>query len=390
MPAAKILILMIRHETIHLFYDILYRNLHRIATWKFPKNFTFPIVKVLHSCYNYFNYVENGGSIPLCTAICLHSDTHYFGRNLDLEYGYNETVTITPRNYPFDFKHTESAASHYAMIGMATVIDGYPLYYEATNEHGLSIAGLNFPKLAHYNKPTPGKLNVAVFEFVPWLLSQCKNMDDVNVLIPKLNLVDTPFSADFPPTPLHWIIADKDQCLVLESTAEGLKSYDNPIGVLTNAPEFPYHMTHLKDYQNISPLPPENRFSASADMTPYSGAMGAVGLPGDWSSASRFVRAAFVRCNTPTLPTPVENINHFFRILQSVAMPMGSIQLKPGLHDLTRYSSCCDTNAGKYYYTTYANSRITCVDMHAEDLDSEDVIRYSLNNIPDILIQTQR
>lgn len=325
----------------------------------------------------------------MCTAVSIHTDQHYFGRNLDLEYGYNETVTITPHNYPFNFLHTASSPIHHAMIGMATVADGYPLYYEATNEFGLSVAGLNFPGLAHYAKPISGKINVAVFELIPWLLCQCTNTNEARSALKELNIVDTPFSADYHPTPLHWMIADKNGCMVLEPTADGLKCHDNPIGVMTNAPEFSYHLTHLKDYQHLSPLPPENRFGAG-DLTPYSGAMGAVGLPGDWSSASRFVRAAFVKCNTPTLPTPDENVNQFFRILQSVAMPMGSVQIKPGVHDITRYSCCCDTAAGKYYYTTYANSRITCVDMHKTDLDDNKVITYPLRNDPDILTETER
>lgn len=325
----------------------------------------------------------------MCTALSILTDRHYFGRNLDLEYGYHETVTVTPKHYPFHFMHSAPINAHPAMIGMATVIDGFPLYYEASNECGLSVAGLNFPSLAHYAKPISGKCNVAVFELIPWLLCQCKSMGDVRRLLPKLNIVDTPFSADYQPTPLHFLIADKDDCIVLEPTADGLKHYDNPIGVMTNAPEFPYHLTHLQDFQNLSPLPPVNRFGAG-QMTPYSGAMGAMGLPGDWSSASRFIRAAFVRCNTPTLPTYTENVNQFFRVLQSVAMPMGSIQLKPGLHDITRYSCCCDTASGKYYYTTYANSRITCVDMHRCDLSGCQVITYPLRNEPDILTETER
>lgn len=325
----------------------------------------------------------------MCTAISVKTDQHYFGRNLDLEYGYNETVTIAPRNYPFHFMHTVPSSSHSAIIGMATVADAYPLYYEATNESGLSVAGLNFPQLAHYAKPIPGKVNVAVFEFTPWLLCRCANIQEARNALINLNIVDTPFSADYKPTPLHWMIADQSGCLVVEPTAHGLKYYDNPIGVMTNAPEFPYHLTHLQDYQALSALPPENRFG-SGEHTPYSGAMGAIGLPGDWSSASRFVRAAFVRCNTPTLPTGAENVNQFFRILQSVAMPMGSVQIKPGLYDITRYSCCCDTAAGKYYYTTHTNSRITCVDMHSVDLNQDAVITYNLRATPDIFTETER
>lgn len=329
------------------------------------------------------------GIFAMCTAISYAAKSHYFGRNLDLEYGYREQIAVTPRNYALAFRHLDTLFTHYAMIGMATVIDGYPLYYEATNEKGLSVAGLNFPRLARYGKFADGKENVAVFEFIPWLLGQFQNVFEVKAALPRLNLVETSFSEELQPTPLHWIIADMDRCIVLEPTAEGLKCYDDPIGILTNAPEFPYHLNHLKDYQNLSPLPPDNKFAPLQDLTPYSGAMGSIGLPGDWSSASRFVRAAFVKLNSPSLPTEEQNINQFFRILQSVAMPMGSVQVQPGLHDITRYSCCCNTQAGRYYYTSYHNSCIHCVDMRLEDLDGQTVIAYPLIDKPKIIPQNQ-
>lgn len=276
------------------------------------------------------------------------------------------------------------------MIGMATVENNYPLYYEATNECGLSVAGLNFPGLAHYQNPSPDSDNVAVFELIPWLLSQCANVSQVKDLLRRINLADTPFSSDFPVTPLHWLICDHSCCISVESVEDGLKIYDNPVGVLTNCPDFSYHLNHLKDYQNLSPLPPTNLFAPAVDLTPYGGAMGAIGLPGDWSSASRFVRAAFVKLNSPQLSSEEDAVNQFFRILQSVAMPMGSVQVRPGVHDITRYSCCCNTKTCRYYYTTYANSRITCVDMWQEDINGKQIIAYSLNDKPDILIQNQR
>ena len=316
----------------------------------------------------------------MCTAISCNGYHHYFGRNLDLEYGYAEQITVTPRQFAFHFRHLPSIQKHCAMIGMATVAEGFPLYYEATNEYGLSMAGLNFPKLAHYGKFRPGKQNLAVFELIPWLLCQAKSVPDVQDLLTDLHLVDTPFSDAFQPTALHWMVADRNDCIVLEPTEDGLKCYKNPIGVMTNAPEFPYHMTHLKDFQHLSPLPPVNTFFDGADLTPYSGAMGAIGLPGDWSSASRFVRASFVKLNSPTLPDEDKNIIQFFRILQSVAMPMGSIQVEPGLHDITRYSCCCNTQTGRYYYTTYFSTQISCVDMHSEDLDASALVSYPLQD----------
>lgn len=325
----------------------------------------------------------------MCTAISLTGLHHYFGRNLDLEYGYQEQIAVTPRNYPFQFRHLPTMSKHFAMIGMATVIDGYPLYYEATNEVGLSVAALNFPDLAHYGKETNGNENVAVFEFIPWVLSQFRSVSELMPALPALNIVDTPFSPAFPPTPLHFMISDKAESIVLEPIADGLKCHHNPIGVMTNAPEFPYHLNHLKDYQTLSPLPPDNTFAPTQNLTPYSGAMGAIGLPGDWSSASRFVRAAFVKLNSPSLETEEKSVSQFFRILQTVAMPMGSVRIKPGLHDITRYSCCCNTDTGRYYYTTYHNSCIHCIDMHYVDLTGCSVTTYDLIDQPKIIIQNQ-
>lgn len=325
----------------------------------------------------------------MCTAISLNAYDHYFGRNLDLEYGYCEQVVVTPRNFPFHFRHLPCLTSHFAMIGMATVAEGYPLYYEATNECGLSIAGLNFPHLAHYQTYCEGKINVATFELIPYLLGQCRNVDEAVSRLSGIRIVDTPFSREYSPTPLHWMLCDKDRCVTVESTKNGLMIYHNPIGVMTNGPQWPYHLDRLKDYQGLSPFPVENRFAPELELAPYSGAMGAIGLPGDWSSASRFVRAAFVKLNSPVLTTDAENINQFFRILQSVSMPMGSIQVNPGLYDITRYSCCCNTHTLCYYYTTYAGSRIRCVAMHHHDLSLNHLSCYDLIDCPDIYMQSQ-
>ena len=124
----------------------------------------------------------------MCTAIMLHTKDHYFGRTLDLEYTYEEQVTVTPRNYEFHFRTRQSLKNHYAIIGMATLADNYPLYYEATNECGLSMAGLNFPDNAYYPHFQDGKDNVAPFEFIPWILGQCKNVEEARAKLENINL----------------------------------------------------------------------------------------------------------------------------------------------------------------------------------------------------------
>lgn len=323
----------------------------------------------------------------MCTAITYRTHDHYFGRTLDLEFSYNETVTVTPRGYPFTFRTLPTLAAHYAIIGMATVADGYPLYYEATNEHGLSMAGLNFPGNAHYFPPREDKDNVAPFEFIPWILGQCQTLAEARTLLDEINLCDIPFSAEFPLSPLHWIIADRDSAITVESVAEGLKIYENPVGVLTNNPRFDYHMTHLCDYLNLTHLPPENRFANGIELVAYSRGMGAVGLPGDLSSASRFVRAAFVKLNSVSGESEEESVCQFFHILGAVEQQRGCVRLPDGRYEITVYTSCCNTDRGIYYYTTYESSRITAVDMHKEDLTAAALISYPLIQTAQILQQ---
>lgn len=316
----------------------------------------------------------------MCTAITYKN---YFGRTLDLEFSYNESVTVTPRNFPFAFRSLPTLRGHYAIIGIATVADGYPLYYEATNEHGLSMAGLNFPGNAHYFPPCETLDNVTPFEFIPWILGQCKTLSEVRGLLQKINLCDIPFSTEFPLSPLHWIIADRDGAITVESVAEGLRIYENPVGVLTNNPKFDYHMTHLADYRNLTHLPPENRFASGIDLPAYSRGMGAIGLPGDLSSASRFVRAAFVKLNS--VSDTGGDLCQFFHILGAVDQQRGCVQMPDGRYEITVYTSCCDMEKGIFYYTTYENSRITAVDMHKENLDGGTLVSYPLRHKTDIL-----
>ena len=322
----------------------------------------------------------------MCTAISLTTGRHYFGRNLDLAYHYDERVVITPRHYAFPFRSLPAIPSHHAIIGMATIVDGYPLYYDATNEAGLSIAGLNFPSNAVYHPAADGKDNVSPFEFIPWVLARCDTVAQVRSLLVRINLCDVPFSKELPLTPLHWIIADLESAITVESMADGLHVHDNPIGVLTNNPPFDYHMTNLANYMTLSPASPRNTFAPGLDLSPYGLGMGAIGLPGDCSPASRFVRAAFAKAHSVCGESEAESVSQFFHLLSSVRHIRGSVETDNG-YEITVYSSCCNTDDGVYYYTTYENSRITAVDMRRENLDGSQLITYPLLTGQDIHFQ---
>ena len=142
----------------------------------------------------------------MCTAISYKTADVYFGRTLDIECSYGEEVIVAPRNFSFDFRHTGAQKSHHAIIGMGTVRDGYPLYYEAANECGLGMAGLNFPLSCKYMPQMQCKENVTPFELIPWLLCSCKNVSEARDKLTNTNLVNIPFSEEFPLSPLHWIL----------------------------------------------------------------------------------------------------------------------------------------------------------------------------------------
>lgn len=314
----------------------------------------------------------------MCTAVTYKTNHHYFGRNLDLEFSYDETVTITPRNFPFYFRKVKDLKEHYAMIGMAFVVDNYPLYYDASNEKGLSMAGLNFPGNAVYALEEEGKDNVTPFEFIPWILGQCATITEVKNRLERINLVKISFSEALPLASLHWIISDRENSITVESTREGLKVYDNPVGVLTNNPTFDMQMFNLNNYMHLTTEPPINYFSQKLDLEPYSRGMGAMGLPGDLSSASRFVKAAFTKLNSVSGDSESESISQFFHILGSVAQQRGCVHMGGDKYEITIYSSCCNTDKGIYYYTTYENSQITGVDMYKENLDGNMLVTYPL------------
>ncbi len=319
----------------------------------------------------------------MCTAITYKTKDHYFGRNLDLEHAFREAVTVTPRHFPFPFRKMGLMDDHFAIIGVSSVVDGYPLYYDATNEFGLSMAGLNFPGNAVYYPEKEGLDNVSPFELIPWILGQCKTVAQAKQLLSRLNLADIPFSKELPLSPLHFILADKTESLVLEPVVDGLKIYDNPIGVLTNNPTFDFHMCNLHQYLNLTREEPESRFSKQFPLAPFSRGMGAIGLPGDLSSASRFVRAAFTKLNSVSGESEEESVSQFFHILNSVAQTRGCARVGKDF-EITLYTSCCNTDKGIYYYTTYDNSQITAVDMHKEDLDGSQLIAYPLLTQPQI------
>lgn len=311
----------------------------------------------------------------MCTAIMYKAGGGYFGRNLDLEYSYNEQVVIVPRKFEFDFTNGQKVYEHLAIIGMAHVNEGYPLFYDGVNECGLAMAGLNFPKNAYYGERADGKTNISPYELIAYILSSCKSVNEARRMLENANLVNIMFSDNLPLSPLHWIVSDFETSITVESVKDGLKIYENSVGVLTNNPTFDMQMFNLNNYMHLSTGDRENTFLEGLDF--YSRGMGAMGLPGDWSSQSRFVKAVFVNENSAKFDNEEACVNQFFHMLSSVEMPKGCVEFN-GKDEITQYSSCCNLKTGMYYYKTYKNSQINAISLHNENLEGEMLCAYDL------------
>lgn len=314
----------------------------------------------------------------MCSAFTIKTKDVYFGRNMDISYHFNERVIITPRKYEFNFKVEEKIDKHYAMIGMGTTIDDYPLYAEATNECGLSIAGLNFEGYAFYNDVNEDKINLAPYEIIPYLLSRCANLDEVLKIVRNLTIINKPFNNQTPLAPLHFIVSYDNKSIVIEPLMNKLVIYDNPFNVLTNNPPFDYHMNNLSNYFHLSSKNFENNIEQGVNLVNFGAGCGAIGLPGDFSSPSRFVRTLFLKNNLYKEDDEIKAVNQFFRVLDNVSMIKGAVKLDNDVLDYTTYSSCINTNKLIYYYRTYENNEVNSIKLDSVDLDTGDLFNFEL------------
>lgn len=315
----------------------------------------------------------------MCTAIRFRAKGVYYGRTLDLEYSLGEGVIFTPRRYPMIMRHADGTDDHLALLGIGIMRDGYPLYYDAMNERGLWMAGLNFPRYCRYGDCVQGALNLASFELIPYVLSRCGTVSDAIDLLKRANITSEEFSEGLPASPLHFMICDRDGSIVIEQTSRGLSIFDNAAGVLTNSPPFDHQTENLAKYLNLTPDTPRSRFSDRLTLDPCSRGMGAFGLPGDVSSTSRFVRAAFTLANASKPEDTDACISQFYHVLGSVEQVSGTVRLDGGALERTVYTSCADAQKMTYYYTTYENPTPTAVRMSRETLDSALPVCYPLD-----------
>ena len=308
----------------------------------------------------------------MCTGIRFNdSDGNmYFGRNLDWSFGYGQRPVITGRNYEFESAFNGRVSAKYALIGMGIVEDGIPLYFDCGNEAGLAVAGLNFPGYAEFEaSAVPGKTNVAVYEFPLWIAMNYSSVDEAEAALRGIALVAKSVNDKYPVSMLHWLIGDADRSIVVEYTKKGMEIYHNDTDVLANQPGFSWHRENLRNYMNVQSTMPEEVEWNEARLKPFGSGSMMRGLPGDYYSTSRFVRAAYLNANYPAKDSEEENISRLFHTLTGVAMIDGAATMSDGKYEKTIYTGGFSARTCTYYYNTYEDPAIKSVSLsdHSED-----------------------
>lgn len=308
----------------------------------------------------------------MCTGIRFSdgSDNLYLARNLDWTAGYGERVVVTPTGYATRSPFGAVPEIRHAVIGMGIVEEDTPLYFDCGNDAGLAVAGLNFPGYAEYKKePVEGATNVAAFEFPLWVASQFASVDEVEAALADVVIVDKPINEKYPSSLLHWIIGDATRAIVVEATSEGTQVFDDDVDVLTNQPGFTWHHENLRNYLNTSPEFPKELELRRAHLVPFGSGSHMRGIPGDYYSPSRFVRAAYVNAHYPDKTSEEENVSRAFHTLQQVAMVDGCAAMDSGEFEKTIYTGLFSARTATYYWNTYEDPAIRSVAMseHAPD-----------------------
>lgn len=312
----------------------------------------------------------------MCTAMSFRREKFYFCRNLDYFHSFGEDIVSIPRHYKMQFSNQEIIPTHYAFIGMAKIKNNYPLLFDGCNEKGLCIAGLNFEGNACFNTPLAYKNNLCQYEIMPYILCKCKNTDEAAELLRDINIIDIGFDSDTPPSPLHYFIADKDKSIVFEFTSFGGNIYENPFDILTNNPPYPYHAQNMASYFSLSVEASISEFGYMCHTGGISNGLGAMGMPGDYSSPSRFVRGSFVLKSAKGYDDEKKDVNQGFHILSAVEVPFGCVKEADG-YLRTLYSTVIDTQNLVYYCKKYECNTLFSAKLWKENLEGDGIFKYT-------------
>lgn len=256
----------------------------------------------------------------------------------------------------------EGVPARYGYTGMAILGYGAPIWVDGVNGAGLMGALLRYPEYARYpREAAPGTAAVHPGRLLPWLLCQCAGLEEAVEALSRLTLVDEPIEGS--PLAAHYLLSDRTgEAAVVEPDPEGLRVHRGTIGVLANSPDYLWQRTNLRNYLHVASLPHPPRTLAGWEARPFGAGMGALqGLPGDYSSPSRFVRLAYAKALAAEGGTELEGVTRAFRLLAPVSIPEGLAREKGGASHQTLCVSVLCAESGTYYFSPSENRRISAV-----------------------------
>ena len=262
-----------------------------------------------------------------------------------------------------------------AVIGMGIVAENTPLYFDCANEHGLAVAGLNFPGYASYAaSAVEGKTNIAAYEFPLWVALNFKTVDEAEKALKDVVIVAKPISEQYPVSELHWLVGDSKRSIVVEYTVNGMEIFENDVDILTNQPGYGWHKENLRNYMNLFPVMPKEIKWAKATMKAFGSGSLMRGLPGGFYSTDRFIRVAYLNTHYPVQPNEASNASRLFHTLAGVAMIDGGAAMADGKFEKTVYTGGYSTATQTYYYNTYEDFTINAVALKDCDLNATTLI----------------
>lgn len=314
----------------------------------------------------------------MCTGVRFtDSKGHmFFGRNLDWIEDYGQSIVFTPRGAKIPAPFLGTIEPTYACIGTAIVVDDMPCYFDAGNEAGLAVAGLNFPGYAQFaEQPVRGRVNVAAFEFPLYIVANCSTLSEVRAALQDVTIVAKAPDPKLGVADLHWLVGDATGSIVIECQADGMHIYDNDLDVLTNQPPFPWHHENVRNYMTLSAAYPEPDTWTRDTLKPFSSGAGMVGFPGGCDPASRFVRAAYTNAHHPEEEGEKANVARLFRTLGGSAMPKGVGRQGDGRFEYTLYTGGYSAATKTYYFNTYEDPAYQQASLADFDLDGTELIK---------------
>jgi choloylglycine hydrolase len=325
-----------------------------------------------------------------CTGILLKAKdgSSVNGRTLEFGVPVETSVAVIPRGFEFVGTTSQgkglSYKAKYAAVG--AIAYGIPAIMDGLNEKGLAIGIFYFPGFADYSTITSENQSKALspVEFGNWILTQFATIDEVKSTLSSVVIAPT-INKEWgsAPPPFHYIVYEKSgKSLVIEPIDGKLITYDNPLGTFTNSPTFDWHMGNLRNFINLTPFNAKPIELAGEKFAPYGQGSGMVGLPGDFTPPSRFVRAAIFSTTAIPSENANEGVYQAFHILNQFDIPIGAAREKSGgvtYSDATLVTSVKDPQSLKYYFKTYENQLIKVVDLTKFDLNAKAIKQAQIN-----------